>query len=181
MNDVRKNRETPAVVVRQRDDSDLSACVEALADVHTRDGYPVNWPADPAGWLTTATLIDAWVAELDGRVVGHVGLSGGTKDDVAPRLLSGREGVPLVASTGVVSRLFVAPGARGHRIGAQLMARVVAEARARELRPVLDVVATDTSAIALYERLGWELLGIADEQWGPDQTVTMRSYHCAVR
>lgn len=171
------NDATPALLVRARDDSDLPACAAALADVHARDGYPVNWPADPAGWLTTPTLIGAWVAEVDGRAVGHAGLSGGTEDDVAPRLLSDREGAPVVASTGVVSRLFVGPGARGHRLGALLMARVVAEARARRLRPVLDVVATDTAAVALYERLGWELLGTAEEQWGPDQRVTLRCYH----
>ncbi|WP_328582318.1 GNAT family N-acetyltransferase [Streptomyces sp. NBC_00370] len=173
------NEPTPAVVLRARHDSDLPACAAALADVHARDGYPVNWPADPAGWLTTRTLIGAWVAELDGRVVGHVGLSGGTEDDIAPRLLSDRAAAPLVAATGVVSRLFVAPGARGHRIGALLMARVVAEARTRQLRPVLDVVATDTAAVALYERLGWELLGTAEEQWGPEQKVTLRAYHLA--
>ncbi len=162
-------------VVRRRTDRDLGACVRVLAAVHERDGYPVNWPDHPGGWLTQPTLILAWVAVLDGRVVGHVGLSRSDAGDVAPGLWSTREGVGI-AATAVVSRLFVAPAARGHGIGVLLMARAAGEARDRGLHPVLDVVASDTAAASLYERLGWGLLGTVEQQWSPDQTVAIRCY-----
>ncbi|CAG7645922.1 hypothetical protein SBRY_40277 [Actinacidiphila bryophytorum] len=51
-----------------------------------------------------------------------------------------------------------------------------AEARERGLHPVLDVVESDGAAVALYERLGWELLDTVEQWWGPGQTVTVRCY-----
>ncbi|MEW1929636.1 GNAT family N-acetyltransferase [Streptomyces sp. NPDC088360] len=165
----------PAPCVRPRHAADLPACVEALAQVHVADGYPTNWPARPAGWLAGGSVVGAWVAELGGRVVGHVSLCRSGEDDVAPVLWSGRTAV-AVDEIAVVSRLFVAPGARGHGLGALLLARVVAEAGELGLFPVLDVVASDVSATALYERTGWRFLGTGEQHWSPRQTVTVRCY-----
>ncbi|MEV0255239.1 GNAT family N-acetyltransferase [Streptomyces sp. NPDC050732] len=166
----------PVLRLRERSGQrDLEACVGVLAGVHKADGYPVNWPARPADWLEGAGALGAWVAELDGRVVGHVGLSRPGEGDEAPGLWGERAGAGA-AGAAVVSRLFVAPDARGHGIGALLMERAVREARARGLHPVLDVVSTDTSAAALYERMGWQLLSEVEQEWGPDQQVTLRCY-----
>lgn len=165
----------PVHRVRRRTDADLDACVRALAEVHTHDGYPVNWPDRPARWLAPRSQLAAWVAELDGRVVGHAGLSRGAAGDVAAALWGRRRGADAEQAA-VVGRLFVAPAARGRGIGALLMAQVEAEARRRGLHPVLDVVASDTAAVALYERLGWELLDSVEQQWSPEQTVTVRCY-----
>ncbi|MEU5956101.1 GNAT family N-acetyltransferase [Streptomyces sp. NPDC047525] len=168
-------RHDTAPRVRPRRASDLPACVEALGQVHIADGYPTNWPERPGDWLAGGSLIGAWVAELGGRVVGHVALCRSGADDVAPALWSGREGL-AGERVAVVSRLFVAPGARGHGIGAMLLDRVVAEAGELGLATVLDVVASDTSAIALYERTGWRFLGTDEQHWTPRQTVIVRSY-----
>jgi GNAT superfamily N-acetyltransferase len=166
---------TPGRRVRRRTDADLDACVTALAEVHARDGYPVNWPDRPARWLAPSAQLAAWVAELDGRVVGHAGLSRSEAGDAAAALWSRREGV-RADEAAVVGRLFVAPSARGHGLGALLMAQAVTEARERGLHPVLDVVESDAAAVALYERLGWELLDTVEQWWGPGQTVTVRCY-----
>lgn len=163
------------IPIRPRRAPDLPVCVAALAQVHVADGYPTNWPERPADWLGGGSLVGAWVAELDGCVVGHVALCRSAADDVAPTMWSGREGV-AVEETAVVSRLFVAPGARGHGIGAGLLARVVAEAGELGVHPVLDVVESDTSATALYERTGWQFLGTGRQRWSPRQTVTVRCY-----
>ncbi|WP_371645692.1 GNAT family N-acetyltransferase [Streptomyces sp. NBC_00597] len=165
--------------VRQRTDRDPGDCARVLTEVHEHDGYPVNWPDDPGTWLTPPSLIASWVAQLDGRIVGHVGLSWSSAGDAAPGLWSAHAGVSRDA-TAVVNRLFVAPSARGHGIGALLMARAVAEARHHGLHPVLDVVASDTAASALYERLGWQLLATVEQQWSPEQKVTVRCYAAAV-
>lgn len=161
--------------VRQRSDRDLGDCVRVLAEVHERDGYPVNWPDLPDAWLTPPSLIASWVAELDGRVAGHVGLSRSDAGDAAPGLWSARTGVSVDA-TAVVNRLFVAPSARGHGIGALLMAQAVEHAQNHGLHPVLDVVASDTAAAALYERLGWQLLATVEQRWSPEQRVAVRCY-----
>ncbi|MFE7674124.1 hypothetical protein ACFU5N_18120 [Streptomyces albidoflavus] len=40
------------------------------------------------------------------------------------------------------------------------------EAFRRDPHPVLDVVSTDTTVAALYERLGRELTGTVEQRWG---------------
>ncbi|GLP64485.1 hypothetical protein TUSST3_11050 [Streptomyces sp. TUS-ST3] len=164
-----------ALRVRPRTDEDVEACVRALAEVHHRDGYPVNWPARPGEWLTPAAALGNWVADLDGQVAGHVGLSRASEGDAAPDLWSERNGA-CREQAAVVGRLFVAPRARGHGLGALLMGRVTEEARHRGLHPVLDVVACDTAAAALYERLGWTRLATVEQRWSPSQVVTVHCY-----
>ncbi|MET9554563.1 GNAT family N-acetyltransferase [Streptomyces sp. NPDC006645] len=188
------------VSVRRRDPADLDACVRVLAEVHDSDGYPVDWPQDPAGWLAAAESPTwpgtepppvsptwsgtepppvsppaAWVALLDGQIVGHICLSPARPDDTAPGIWSARTGMSP-AMTAVVSRLFVSPKARGHGIGALLLAETVRAAHERGLYPVLDVVTTDRSAAALYERQGWTLMATGEQHWGPDRTVQVHCY-----
>lgn len=149
--------------------------MRVLAEVHRHDGYPVNWPARPGAWLTSASALGGWVADLDGRVAGHVGLTRSTEGDLAPVLWGERNGTSGERAA-VVGRLFVAPWARGHGIGALLMGRAVEEARHRGLHPVLDVVASDTAAAALYERLGWTRFATVEQRWSASQVVTIHCY-----
>lgn len=144
--------------------------------MHRRDGYPVNWPERPGDWLSPAARIASWVAEMDGRIVGHIGLARSGEGDVAPGVWSERSGTG-VERTAVVSRLFVGPQARGYGIGALLIGAAVAEARRLGLHPVLDVVASDTAAAALYERLGWVRMATIEQRWSPSQKVTVH-VHC---
>lgn len=160
-----------SLAVRARVPADLDECVGVLAAVHARDGYPANWPEQPATWLTPEPFVDAWVAQLGGTIVGHVALSEGSDDDLGPMLLKHRSD----ARAGVVSRLFVSPDARGYGIGGRLIGRLEGEAGGQGLRPVLDVLGSDRPAIALYERLGWTRLGSVEQQWG-SRTVTIHCY-----
>ena len=153
----------PAPVIRPRSGRDLDACVSLLAGVHRRDGYPMTWPDNPAGWLAEPSLIGAWVATADGRLVGHAGLSLAEAGDAAAGLFGD--------GAGLVSRLFVAPTERGRGTGSLLLRHVADEARQRGLRPVLEVLATSEPAVAFYERLGWRLLGSVERQWGPGHVV----------
>ncbi|MGW7576216.1 GNAT family N-acetyltransferase [Streptomyces sp. NPDC054765] len=144
-------------MIRKRRDTDLNACVALLAEVHTHSGYPHHWPDDPARWLTPDGLTAAWVAEAHGTVVGHAALCG-------PE----------------VSRLCVAPAARGAGLGGQLLHTAEAEAAVRGLRPVLEVKATDTAALALYERLGWTRRATERQEWGAGEVVTVHRYEAPV-
>ncbi|GAA2304646.1 GNAT family N-acetyltransferase [Streptomyces kunmingensis] len=167
---MREITHTSELLVRPRAPEDLAACVAALAAVHARDGYPVNWPSDAARWLASDGSGTAWVAQWGDRVVGHVALVPPDGGDVSPSL------VPAGTEVAVVSRLFVDPAARGHRIGALLLDRAAREARQGGARAVLDVVTTDTAAVALYERLGWEFLAVGQQDWGPGELVDVRCY-----
>ncbi|MEU8514497.1 GNAT family N-acetyltransferase [Kitasatospora sp. NPDC048722] len=162
------------VPVRRRRVPDLAECVRLLGDVHATDGYPSDWPDRPAAWLTPEGLLAAWVAEADGRILGHVALSRSAPGDAAPVLWSRRTGA-RPELTAVVNRLYVAPAARGRGVGARLLANALTHARALGLHPVLDVLATDAAAVACYRRLGWTWLGSADQQWGGGRTVVV---HC---
>jgi GNAT superfamily N-acetyltransferase len=140
------------MLVRPRRDADLDACVAILAATRT-DGYPIRWPDDPAAWLTPRGFLFAWVVEQDGTVTGHVAL----------RNVTGMDGVPWwTAASGApadgiaaISRLFVAPAARRRGCGARLLATASDHAARHGLRPALDVLDTDRTAVALYERAGW--------------------------
>lgn len=165
----------PARRIRRRHQADLPECVLVLADVHETDGYPVNWPDDPVGWLSEPSLLAAWVADSDEQIMGHIGLCRGEAGDAAPDLWSKRAGSGA-EMTAVVSRLFVAPEVRGRGLGALLVAQAAWEARELGLHPVLDVVASDIAAVALYESLGWSLLATVEQQWEPAKTVTVHCY-----
>ncbi|WP_425283683.1 GNAT family N-acetyltransferase [Geodermatophilus dictyosporus] len=82
----------------------------------------------------------------DGAVAGHVCVT--------------REGDGCA-----VSRLFVAPDARGLDLGAALLGAATAWAAAEGLGLVLDVVDDAGPAIALYERLGWTAAGTRPAGW----------------
>ncbi|MEC4018164.1 GNAT family N-acetyltransferase [Streptomyces sp. H27-D2] len=167
----------PTTRVRPREQADLAACGRLLGEVHAQDGYPRNRPAEPAGWLSPPALLAAWVAESGGRLVGHVALCR-DEGDASARLWAERPGRSGAGPerAGVVSRLFVSPAARGLGVGGLLMAEVARGASARGLHPVLDVLASDAAAAALYERLNWQRLATVEERWGPGETVTVHCY-----
>ena len=148
------------VSVRLRRPEDLPGCGRVLADVHAADAYPSRWPADTAAWLSPPGLAAAWIIEHDGLIAGHVGMVLGLEDQVVSALT----GAPphRLAS---VTRLFVAPVARGHKLGAALICTVAGHAVELGLQLMLDVVDDGGPAIALYERLDWQLVDRRVADW----------------
>ncbi len=140
--------------IRRREESDLPGCAAVLEEVYVQDGYPVEGVDDALGWLTPDGLVDAWVAEADGKVVGHLCVTAERGEDAA-RLWQARDGRPV----GIMARLFVHPDARGHSLGEGLTVAAMKDAHERGTRLVLDVMEKDRAAIRLYERLGWDRLG----------------------
>lgn len=161
--------------IRPRTDDDLAACAEVLVEVHGVDGYPVEGVADPVAWLTPPALLHAWVATLDHHPVGHVALSEPQPGDDAAHLWHEQSGEPL-HQLGVLGRLFVSPSARGHAFGRRLVEAVAAECDRISRRPVLDVMAKDSAAIHLYERLGWHRIGSTTHRFGDHQTTDAYCY-----
>lgn len=152
--------------VRRRAEGDLPACLRIAETVRDLDGYPMHLPGgDYRRFLVSDDALEAWVAEEDGVVTGHVALHRRSSKpvlDLASRAL----GLPT-DHLGVVARLMVDPGHRGQGIGRALLETATVGSWERGLWPVLDVVVDSAAAIALYERCGWTRAGMV--------TVTFRS------
>ena len=152
------------MIVRPRTEHDLASLVEDLRVVHERDGYPVRWKDDPAGWLTPEGLRAAWVVERAGRPAGHAALAAVDPDDPATATWSAAVQQPAERLS-CLTRLFVVVGARGAGVGAALLDAAVGHARAQGRTAVLEVSPADGPAVALYRRHGWRLAGDGPARW----------------
>lgn len=148
------------MAIRDRTADDLPACVAALHEVHLGDNYPTRWPDDAAAWLTPDGLQQAWVAEHDGAIVGHIGIQAGWGEPG----LAAATGVPI-ESLALVARLYVTPAGRGLGLARTLVEVAHTRAAGLGLRVGLDVMEVSQAAIALYESLGWEHRGSEPARW----------------
>ncbi len=120
-------------------------------------------------------MVAAWVAEHDGQVAGHVALVRGMRVDCLLRAT----GLPSESLGGII-RLYVDPRFQRLGLARVLLDTAAAAAADHGLKPVLDVVDDSAPAIALYERAGWQLVGIQPATWtDPDGTVPV--IRCYVR
>lgn len=153
-------RERPAVTgVRRRRPKDLPACARLLRVVHGEDGYPARWMEPPRAWLEADDVLDAWVIERQGEILGHVAISTVGMGEVSAfrwREMTGQDPAELAG----VTRLFVRPRVRRQGIGKALLDVATHEIQARGLSPVADVVAASRETMALYEDDGWQLLAM---------------------
>lgn len=144
------------MLIRARRDADLPAAVALMRQTHELDGYPRYWRARPERFLVAPRETAAWVAEVDGRLLGHVAVHDAAGD---PTLDAARRRTGLPAERlAVVARLLVSPDARRLGVGRALLDAATAHAHAQGQRPVLDVVQADVAPVSLYERAGWERL-----------------------
>ena len=145
------------VLIRTKLPADDDACVAVMERTHALDGYPIYWPAKPAKFLRAQGETDAWVAELDGRVVGQAALH---RAEGEPVLALAQEATGLPADRfAVLARLLVHPDARGRGVGRALVRTAVQRARETGRRAVLDVLQSTTGPARLYESEGWTRLG----------------------
>jgi GNAT superfamily N-acetyltransferase len=144
------------VLVRPKTDDDEVPCVALMRQTHEADGYPRYWPAEPHRFLRPRQETDAWVAEADGALVGHVALHDARNHPILPAAQRAT-GLPA-ERLAVVARLLVSPAAQGRGVGRQLLSAAVGHAHGENRRPVLDVVQESTAAISFYEKAGWTRL-----------------------
>ena len=157
----------PVTIIRAREAADLEACVRALAIVHEVSGYPSNWPAEPARWLSPAGLQQAWVAVAnETTVAGHVGVR---QPSDAPTEEDGAE----------VARLFVVPPARRQGIAQALLRQAMHWAVVNDCGLTLEVTGHLQAARALYETTGFHLVGTRRPEWTTPQGQPVTLYRYA--
>jgi GNAT superfamily N-acetyltransferase len=139
--------------IRVRTEEDLDACVTLATWVREVDNYPKYLTTDFKSFLVRPDAINAWIAEEDGAVVGHVSLHENSSRE-AMECASNFTGVS-VEYLATVARLLVSPECRGHGIGRSLLETSAQHARQLGFTPMLDVVTSSVHAIELYERCGW--------------------------
>lgn len=156
-------------LVRPRRDEDLPLLLEILERQQEQTQYPFSWPppGDPVEFVRRPTELAAWVAEVDGRVVGHVGLHRVSPDDELAGLGARAHGVP-VGRLRAVEVLFVDRGVGGRGVGSALLATATEHALADGGAPVLDVVSEHEGPVALYLRRGWQVVGRFRPGWLPE-------------
>lgn len=168
-------RDADVLQIRRRTSEDLDACESVAAQVQALDGYP-SFLGDGGlrDFLQPDDAFDAWVALLDGGVVGHVVLRPSSAPPSAS-LAASELGVDT-EELAFIARLLVAPSARRKGIAGALLDHAVADARGRGHVPVLDVVTRDVGAIALYEARGWRRLGNYDLTLRNAATLSLAVY-----
>jgi ribosomal protein S18 acetylase RimI-like enzyme len=163
--------------IRPRVDDDLDACGALARTTHHVDGYPAYVRDDDfRGFVLRPEALAAWVAEIDSQLVGHVALNART---TAPAMELACSNLSVsMEQLGVIARLMVAPDARRHGVGEELLRTTTEDAWARDLTPILDVVTRHAAAIALYERAGWQRLGKVSFRM-PDGSALEEYVYCA--
>lgn len=152
--------------IRIRRTTDLDRCVQALRVVHENDAYPMNWPADPCGWLNPPLSLQAWIAEdAAGAVGGHV--------------LVQRSPSEAPARHVELSRLFVTPVARRLSLASALVDHARVWAAEHDYQLTLNVTDDHRSAaVAFYEATGWRYTHTTDADWTTQdgRPVKLRHY-----
>ncbi len=156
-------------MIRVRREEDIDECVSLLHSVHEREGYP-RGTNDFRRFITHSTQ-EAWVAELDTNIVGHIAVGEADAEDLAVRTWNSLH--PEDDNIALAKRLFVHPDARGKGIAASLLKHAAAYGTTNRKRLVLFVLIADEAAIRLYRRLGWEEYGTGSFRFRNDLQMSM--------
>lgn len=151
------SRARDALVIRPRRPEDVPVLVEVLLAQQPLTRYPVRnpLPFPVEDFLHARDAQAAWVAQIDGRVVGHVCWTSGPDPTTAAVTACARAHHCDVSELGWVSALFVALGAGGQGVGRRLLATAVDAIRGSDRRPCLEVVDLNPVAGRLYRSTGW--------------------------
>lgn len=158
----------PDLLIRPRRDDDVPALVDLLFRQQSETQYPFHWPPDrsPEDFLRRPTESEAWVADLEGAVVGHVAIQLVADDDELGTVWAAAHGVP-VAALRCISVLFADRRLARRGIGSALLERATQRVLDGDGAPVLDVVAEHHDARNLYLSRGWVEVGRSRPAWLP--------------
>lgn len=132
------------------------------------------WDVEAAHQLEVELFPDAWSTEQFLSELAHVPQTRWYVVAEDAQGLLGYIGLRAVAPDGDVQTIAVAPRAQGQGVGRELLDLLLAEAAGRHCSQVfLEVRADNTTAIALYQRRGFEPTGLRRGYYGPGQDAVL--------
>ncbi len=167
------------VVLREAKPADRDAILEVTLAAYQQYAAvmpPVHWQLyrqDIVATLADVTPALQIVAEQNGAVVGAALLYPGDMEASTPN------GAPVTLASPELRLLAVAPAARGHGIGAAIVADCIARARASGAAE-LTLHTTDMMSVALrmYERMGF--VHAPELDFHPAPGVTVKGYRLSL-
>ena len=160
------------VVVRRFVGADTVETVEVFKAIYaaTSGSYPLLRECSDAAvetWLANKKWFGRWVAVAGSgtakRVVGHVG-SCSAASDTSRALWTDALGVET-HKLSVISRLGVSPAAQRSGVAWNLLKAAVEQAQVAGNTAVLDVAASNVTAIRLYQAFGFEIVATSTGSW----------------
>lgn len=162
-------RRVTVPTIRQRVEADVAAVGALIMRQQPLTRYPFRnpLPFPVEQFVVRPGELAAWVAEIDGVVVGHVSVLDVTEHEIGPQW-SAAAGRP-VRELAAVAVLVVDHELTGRGIGRALMDTCEAHLAGLGRTPVLEVLGgAHSRAAALYLARGWQVVGDAVPHWLPE-------------
>ncbi|CAK9783822.1 acyl-CoA N-acyltransferase [Cutaneotrichosporon oleaginosum] len=173
------------VTIRTRTSADIPALCDLLVKQRPASGYPELWPLPMPlpDFLQRDHEDGAWVALLDGMIVGHIATAEvveATEGRGAPGRSGSTAGLGAAwaAAYGCpmerlrcVGTLFADAEYARSGIGSALLAAATEDVVARGLLPVLDCIKENVHVVEFYKRRGWVVIGEQRAPWSPHQHI----------
>ncbi|CZT16140.1 uncharacterized protein RCC_01981 [Ramularia collo-cygni] len=163
-----KTSHSQMINIRRRTENDLEGCVACIQRVYAQDRYPVQGVSNAKAFINGSAVQQAWIAESEGIIKGHVAASIAMESDVSVALWWQKHPDDKIA---VLGRLFVDPDSRGSGIAGRLIAQATAWANEKGIRLVLFALEKDRAAARVYQRLGWTQFGTQIYHYCDDQQM----------
>ena len=144
--------------IRPRTSADIDECVSALSILYKTENYPLGKNRDLRDFLTNEKNQLAWVAEHDGRIIGHISTSK-IAHDTAFDVWKYQNPDENPYSLSLLSRLFVLPEYRKLGAAIELVDAAVKANAEDDTRLLLSVMVDSKAAIRLYEKCSWVRYG----------------------
>lgn len=174
----------PAITVRPRAPTDIPALCDLLVKQRPATGYPEIWPLPMPipDFLQRDNDEHAFVAELNGEIVGHVGVAyvRPSEEKVRSGSTAHTAGLGEAWATAYgaeidrlrcIGTLYTDAAIARAGIGSALLEAATRDVVERGLLPVLDCVKAKTHVVAFYERRGWAVIDERPAPWSPHKRI----------
>lgn len=173
-------RATPSgLTIRPRREADFPALEILLVKQQAASEYPIIWPLPTPirDFIKRKNERHAWVAEVDGEVLGHIAVmtvsdDGHGSEDFIHHWQNGHvehgstKTAPEVHQLFLIGVFFTDLDRSGSGIGHHLFQTAVEQAW-KDGYPVLDVLSTHPGPRDFYIKRGWRVVGKERVPWDP--------------